>query len=73
MVYKSQLEELIDTLLDYSKYLEQFGYDKDTVFSGYALVASRLSGKRNKDITDKIKQKLSEVTIVENCRSHSVH
>ena len=32
MVFKSQLDELIETLNDYSTYLKQFGYDTDTIF-----------------------------------------
>ena len=38
MVLKSQLDELIETLTDYTTYLRQFGYDEETVFCAYAVV-----------------------------------
>ena len=47
MVLKSQLDELIETLTDYTTYLKQFGYDADTIFCAYAVVAMHLTGEKS--------------------------
>ena len=43
MIVKGELDELVDTLNDYSVYLKQFGYDIDTIFSELNVVQARAS------------------------------
>ena len=73
MVLKSQLDELIETLTDYTTYLKQFGYDADTIFCAYAVVAMHLTGEKStKNIGRSIMKKVKSINVVES-RNHTVH
>jgi len=73
MVLKSQLDELIETLTDYTTYLKQFGYDKDTIFCAYAVVAMHLTGEKStKNIGRSIMKKVKSINVVEST-NHTVH
>ena len=71
MIVKGELDELVDTLNDYSVYLKQFGYDTDTIFAAYAIMAASLSGKKIKKnaSSDAIK----ELSVVQTRTSGTVH
>ncbi len=75
MIIKSQLDELVDTLNDYCIYLQQFGYDEDTIFAAYAILAATLSGKDIKPnkTSDAIKQRMAELKVVLANMSDTVH
>tara|TARA_R100000734_G_C3281823_1_gene75280 strand:+ start:309 stop:530 length:222 start_codon:yes stop_codon:yes gene_type:complete len=73
MVLKSQLDELIETLTDYTKYLSQFGYDDETIFCAYAVTAMYLTGEKNsKNIGKSIMKKVKSINVVEST-GHTVH
>ena len=73
MVLKSQLDELIETLTDYTTYLKQFGYDADTIFCAYAVVAMHLTGvKRTNNIVRSIMKKVKSINVVEST-NNTVH
>jgi phage-related minor tail protein len=75
MIVKGELDELVDTLQDYSVYLKQFGYDTDTIFAAYAIMAASLSGKKIKknQTTDAIKERMKELSVVQVRASGTVH
>jgi|TARA_Y100000015_G_scaffold26532_1_gene25704 phage-related minor tail protein len=75
MIVKGELDELVDTLNDYSVYLKQFGYSTDTIFAAYAIMAASLSGKKiNKNqTTDAIKERMKELSVVQTRISGTVH
>ena len=75
MIIKGELDQLVDTLNDYSVYLKQFGYDTDTIFAAYAIMAASLSGKKIKknQTTDAIKQRMKELSVVQARASGTVH
>ena len=73
MVLKSQLDELIETLTDYTTYLKQFGYDTDTIFCAYAVVAMHLTGEKStKNIGRSIMKKVKSINVVQSI-NHTVH
>lgn len=73
MVLKSQLDELIETLTDYTTYLKQFGYDADTIFCAYAVTAMYLTGeKESKNIGKSIMKKVKSINVVEST-GHTIH
>ena len=73
MVLKSQLDELIETLTDYTTYLKQFGYDADTIFCAYAVVAMHLTGEKStKNIGRSIMKKVKSINVVEST-GHTIH
>ena len=75
MIVKGELDELVDTLNDYSVYLKQFGYDIDTIFAAYAIMAASLSGKKIKKnaSSDAIKERMKELNVVQTRTSGTVH
>ena len=75
MIVKGELDELVDTLNDYSIYLKQFGYDIDTIFAAYAIMAASLSGKKiNKnESSDAIKERMKELSVLQVRSSDTVH
>ena len=75
MIVKGELDQLVDTLNDYSVYLKQFGYDTDTIFAAYAIMAASLSGKRSRrnQTTDAIKERMKELSVVQTRASDTVH
>ncbi len=75
MIIKGELDELVETLTDYSTYLKQFGYDTDTIFAAYAIMAASLSGKKIKKnhTTDAIKERMTELNVVQVRASGTVH
>lgn len=75
MIIKSQLDELVDTLHDYCIYLQQFGYDEDTIFAAYAILAATLSGKEVKPnkTSDAIKERMKELKVVNSTINGTVH
>ena len=73
MVLKSQLDELIETLTDYTTYFKQFGYDADTIFCAYAVVAMHLTGEKStKNIGRSIMKKVKSINVVQST-NHTVH
>ena len=73
MVLKSQLDELVETLTDYTTYLKQFGYDADTIFCAYAVVAMHLTGEKStKNIGRSIMEKVKSINVVQST-NHTVH
>ena len=73
MVLKSQLDELIETLTDYTTYLKQFGYDEETVFCAYAVVTMYLTGeKKTENIGRSIMKKVKSINVVPST-NHTVH
>ena len=73
MVLKSQLDELIETLTDYTTYLKQFGYDKDTIFCAFAVTAMYLTGERStKNIGRSIKKKVDSISVIQST-GHTIH
>jgi len=75
MIVKGELDELVDTLQDYSVYLKQFGYDADTIFAAYAIMAASLSGKKIKKnaSSDAIRERMKELSVVQVRSSGTVH
>jgi|TARA_R110000824_G_scaffold166374_1_gene343143 hypothetical protein len=75
IIVKSQLDELVDTLHDYCIYLEQFGYDEDTIFAAYAILAASLSGKEVKPnrTSEAIKERMKELKVVHSNMTGTVH
>jgi hypothetical protein len=73
MVLKSQLDELIETLTDYTTYLKQFGYDADTIFCAYAVVAMHLTGEKStSNIGRSIMKKVKSINVVDSI-NHTIH
>lgn len=73
MVFKSQLDELIETLNDYSAYLKQFGYDTDTIFCAFAVTAMYLTGEKStENIGRSIKKKVDSINVIQST-GHTIH
>ena len=73
MVLKSQLDELIETLTDYTKYLKQFGYDDETIFCAFAVTAMYLTGEKStKNIGRSIMKKVKSINVIPST-NHTVH
>jgi hypothetical protein len=75
LIIKGELDKLVDTLHDYSTYLEQFGYDADTIFAAYAIMAAALSGKQveKKKPSKAIEDRMKELKVVQSHTSDTVH
>jgi hypothetical protein len=75
LIIKGELDRLVDTLNDYSTYLEQFGYDTDTIFAAYAIMAAALSGKKvkQKKPSEAIAERMKELNVVQSRTSDSIH
>ena len=75
MIVRVEVDELVDTLNDDSVDLKQFGYETDTIFAAYAIMAASLSGKKIKknQTTDAIKERMTELNVVQVRASSTIH
>lgn len=75
MIIQEQLDDLVEELNNYYMELQQLGFDQDTIFAAFAIMAASLSGKkvkRNKS-SDVIKERMKELKVLNSRMNKSIH